>query len=83
VALLLRASSDVRGVTLVEWLLSSPATPLDGFELEPLRWELWRPEALDDLGLKNALRALVASVARDARLDVAADIDGDLPAIDA
>ena len=28
-----------------------------------------RPEALDDLGLRNALRALVASVARDARLD--------------
>jgi two-component system, NarL family, sensor histidine kinase UhpB len=38
-----------------------------------------RPEALDDLGLKNALRALVASVARDARLDVAPDIDADLP----
>ena len=27
----------------------------------------------------NALRALVASVARDARLDVAPDIDADLP----
>jgi two-component system sensor histidine kinase UhpB len=38
-----------------------------------------RPEALDDLGLRNALRALVASVSRDARLDVAPDIDADLP----
>ena len=38
-----------------------------------------RPEALDDLGLKNALRALVASVARDARLNVVPDIDADLP----
>jgi two-component system sensor histidine kinase UhpB len=38
-----------------------------------------RPEALDDLGLRNALRALVASVARDARLDVTPEIEGDLP----
>jgi two-component system sensor histidine kinase UhpB len=38
-----------------------------------------RPEALDDLGLSNALRALVASVARDARLDLAPEIDADLP----
>jgi two-component system, NarL family, sensor histidine kinase UhpB len=38
-----------------------------------------RPEALDDLGLRNALRALVASVARDARLDVAPEIDAELP----
>src|SRR5918992_3571435 len=29
-----------------------------------------RPEALDDLGLRNALRALVATFARSARLDV-------------
>lgn len=38
-----------------------------------------RPEALDDLGLRNALRGLVASVARDARLDVMPEIDPDLP----
>ena len=37
-----------------------------------------RPEALDDLGLSNALRALVASVSRDARLDVTPEIDADL-----
>jgi two-component system sensor histidine kinase UhpB len=40
-----------------------------------------RPEALDDLGLRNALRALVASVARDARLDVTPEIDPDLPSL--
>jgi two-component system, NarL family, sensor histidine kinase UhpB len=38
-----------------------------------------RPEALDDLGLSNALRALVASVARSARLDVMPEIQPDLP----
>jgi two-component system, NarL family, sensor histidine kinase UhpB len=38
-----------------------------------------RPEALDDLGVRNALRALVASVARDARLDVTPEIDPGLP----
>jgi two-component system sensor histidine kinase UhpB len=42
-----------------------------------------RPEALDDLGLSNAVRALVASVARDARLDVTPDIDPDLPSLTA
>jgi hypothetical protein len=46
VASLLRESPDVRGVALVEWLLSSPATPLYGFELEPLRRELWRARYL-------------------------------------
>jgi two-component system sensor histidine kinase UhpB len=40
-----------------------------------------RPEALDDLGLSNALRALVASVSRDARLDVVPAIDADLPSL--
>ena len=40
-----------------------------------------RPEALDDLGLRNALRALVASVARDAHLDVAPEIDAELPSL--
>jgi two-component system, NarL family, sensor histidine kinase UhpB len=40
-----------------------------------------RPEALDDLGLRNALRGLVASVARDARLDVTPDIEGDLSSL--
>jgi two-component system, NarL family, sensor histidine kinase UhpB len=38
-----------------------------------------RPEALDDLGLRNALRALVASVARDTRIDVTPEIDAALP----
>jgi two-component system sensor histidine kinase UhpB len=42
-----------------------------------------RPEALDDLGLRNALRALVASVARDARLDVTPEIEADLPLLPA
>jgi two-component system, NarL family, sensor histidine kinase UhpB len=42
-----------------------------------------RPEALDDLGLSNALRALVASAARDARLDVTPRIDAGLPALTA
>jgi hypothetical protein len=46
VASLLRDSPDVRGVALVDWLLSSPATPLYGFELEPLRRELWRARYL-------------------------------------
>ena len=40
-----------------------------------------RPEALDDLGLRNALRALVASVARDAGLDVTPEIEPDLPSL--
>jgi two-component system, NarL family, sensor histidine kinase UhpB len=40
-----------------------------------------RPEALDDLGLPNALRALVASVARDARLDVKPQIQPSLPSM--
>ena len=40
-----------------------------------------RPEALDDLGLGNALRALVASVARDARLDVMPEIAADVPTL--
>jgi two-component system, NarL family, sensor histidine kinase UhpB len=38
-----------------------------------------RPEALDDLGLSNALRALVASLARTSRLDVTPEIQPDLP----
>ena len=38
-----------------------------------------RPEALDDLGLRNALRALVAAVARKARLDVTPEIQAHLP----
>lgn len=38
-----------------------------------------RPEALDDLGLRNALRALVANVARSAGLDLTPDIDPHLP----
>jgi two-component system sensor histidine kinase UhpB len=40
-----------------------------------------RPEALDDLGLRNALRALVAATARDARLDVKPEIEPGLPAL--
>ena len=46
VASLLRDRPDVRGVALVDWLLSSAATPLYGFELEPLRRELWRARYL-------------------------------------
>jgi hypothetical protein len=42
VAALLRDGPAVRGVALVEWLLSSPATPLYGMEVEPLRQELVR-----------------------------------------
>jgi two-component system, NarL family, sensor histidine kinase UhpB len=42
-----------------------------------------RPEALDDLGLRNALRGLVASAARDARLDVVPQIDVELPRLTA
>jgi two-component system sensor histidine kinase UhpB len=42
-----------------------------------------RPEALDDLGLRNALRALVASFARSARLDVTPEIQADLPPLSA
>ena len=42
VAALLRAGPAVRGVALVEWLLTSAATPLYGSEVEPLRQELWR-----------------------------------------
>jgi two-component system sensor histidine kinase UhpB len=38
-----------------------------------------RPEALDDLGLSNALRALVASLARNARLDVTPELQPNLP----
>jgi hypothetical protein len=46
VASLLRADPAVRGVALVEWLLSSPATPLYGSEVEPLRQELRRARFL-------------------------------------
>ena len=42
-----------------------------------------RPEALDDLGLRNALRALVASLARSAHLDVTPEIQADLPPLSA
>ena len=42
VAALLRAGPAVRGVALVDWLLTSAATPLYGSEVEPLRQELWR-----------------------------------------
>jgi two-component system sensor histidine kinase UhpB len=42
-----------------------------------------RPEALDDLGLRNALRALVAAMARSARLDVTPQIDPSLPQLSA
>ena len=36
----------VRGVAAVEWLLTSPATPLYGFRVEPLRQELGRARYL-------------------------------------
>lgn len=46
VASLLRGAPAVQGVALVEWLLTSPATPLYGSELEPLRTELRRARYL-------------------------------------
>jgi len=46
VASLLRGDPAVQGVALVEWLLTSPATPLYGSELEPLREELRRARYL-------------------------------------
>jgi hypothetical protein len=43
VASLLRSSAPcVRGVAAVEWLLTSPASPLYGVDVEPLRRELGR-----------------------------------------
>jgi two-component system sensor histidine kinase UhpB len=42
-----------------------------------------RPEALDDLGLRNALRALGADVSRSARMDVRPEIQADLPPLSA
>jgi hypothetical protein len=46
VAALLRSGPAVQGVALVEWLLTSPATPLYGTEVEPLRQELRRARYL-------------------------------------
>jgi hypothetical protein len=46
VASLLRAGPAVRGVALVEWLLTSAATPLYGRDVEPLRQELRRARYL-------------------------------------
>jgi hypothetical protein len=45
-ASLLRGDPAVHGVALVEWLLTSPATPLYGSEVEPLRAELRRARYL-------------------------------------
>jgi hypothetical protein len=47
VASLLRGDRpSVRGVAAVDWLLTSPATPLYGHEVEPLRRELGRARYL-------------------------------------
>jgi hypothetical protein len=46
VAGLLRAGPPAQGVALVEWLLTSPATPLYGAEVDPLRQELGRARYL-------------------------------------
>jgi hypothetical protein len=46
VASLLRGAPAVQGVALVEWLLTSPATPLYGSDVEPLRAELRRARYL-------------------------------------
>ena len=46
VASLLRADPAVRGVALVEWLLTAPKTPLYGREVGPLREELRRARYL-------------------------------------
>jgi hypothetical protein len=51
IASLLRGSGPcVPGVAAVEWLLTSPASPLYGVEVEPLRQELGRARCL--LGLR-------------------------------
>jgi hypothetical protein len=42
VSSLLRSGPAVRGVAIVEWLLTSPASPLYGHEVEPVRQELSR-----------------------------------------
>lgn len=46
VAALLRNGPALRGVALVEWLLTSPTTPLYGSDVEPLRRELRRARYL-------------------------------------
>jgi hypothetical protein len=46
VASLLRGAPAAQGVALVEWLLTSPATPLYGSEIEQLRAELRRARYL-------------------------------------
>lgn len=46
VASLLRGDPAVQGVALVEWMLTSPATPFYGSEVEPLREELARARYL-------------------------------------
>jgi hypothetical protein len=46
VAPLLRGDPAVEGVALVEWLLTSPASPLYGSEVEPLRQHLGRARYL-------------------------------------
>jgi two-component system, NarL family, sensor histidine kinase UhpB len=76
--------------------LTAAMLRLDGAEVEEAREGLrealeevreiarrLRPEALDDLGLRNALRALVASMARTANLDVSPRIDPALPRLGA
>jgi two-component system, NarL family, sensor histidine kinase UhpB len=76
--------------------LTAAMLRLDGAEAETARETLrealeevreiarrLRPEALDDLGLSNSLRALVASMARSARLDVSPEIDPELPELTA
>jgi two-component system sensor histidine kinase UhpB len=76
--------------------LTAAMLRLDGAEVEEAREGLrealeevreiarrLRPEALDDLGLRNALRALVASMARSATLDLSPEIDPALPELSA
>jgi two-component system sensor histidine kinase UhpB len=76
--------------------LTAAMLRLDGAEVEEAREGLrealeevreiarrLRPEALDDLGLRNALRALVASMARSARLEVTPEIAPALPELTA
>lgn len=49
-------------------------------EVRGLVWTM-RPPALDDLGLPDALRGLVANLSRDGRIDIALQIDDSLPAL--
>jgi signal transduction histidine kinase len=74
--------NQIRGVSSaeerVEQIKSLVEQALD--EVRGLVWTL-RPTALDDLGLPDALRGLVANLSRNARVDIALQIDDGLPSL--